>query len=272
MNSIRIGTLDEAFSLKRAHHLQAIFAARETSSEILMIPDDDALLRGDVDILTADMTELPPFLPDGWKIAAVSRRQDPSESLVVKPEAVREPGRLFGLAEGALVGCHSLLQAGQLRIFRPDLELIVKSPKEGFGVFHNDHYAAYVVPTHALDSLSLDPDVYNVIRLHPLEMVPAPAQGVTAWITNAGDLPTRRLLKSIHNPEVSAVTNVERMALRLLAPGTYEAFGAYCSRDKIGNFHVHGILFPRDGSGPKQAKLSSSTSFRLAERLVAALA
>ena len=272
MNSIRIGALEDAFSLKRARHLQAIFAAQETSSEILIILDEDALLRGDVDILTADMAELPAFLPDGWKIAALSGRQDPSESLVVKQEEISEPGRLFGLAEGALVGCPSLLQAGQLRVFRPDLELIVKSPREGFGVIHNDDYAAYVVPTHVLDSLSLDPDAHKAIRLHPLEMIPAPAQGVTAWIAHTDDLPTRRLLKRVHHPEVSAVTNVERMALRLLAPGSYNAFGAYCSRDKIGNLHVHGILFPTDGNGPKQVKLSSSTSFRLAERLVAALA
>ena len=271
MNSIRIGALENTFSLQRARNLHEALAAQEISSEITLVQDEDALLRGDVDILTADMAELPAFLPDSWKIAGVSKRLDPSDSLVVRSAEIMEQGRLFGLPEGVQVACASPLQAGQLRIFRPDLKLVVSTLREGLDVFKNDGYAAFVVPAHYLENLFPDPVSHKVIPLHPHEMIPAPAQGVTGWIANVDDLPVRRLLKRIHIPEVSAVTNVERMALRLIAPATYTAFGAYCSRDKIGNFHVHGILFPADGSAPKRAKLSSSTSFRLAERLVEAL-
>lgn len=271
MNSIRIGALEDIFSLQRARNLQASLAAEEISSEITLIQDVDALLRGDVDVLTADMAELPALLPESWKIAGVSSRLAPSDSLVVRTAEIMEQGRLFGLPEGSLVACASPLQAGQLKLFRPDLELLVRTLREGLDIFQNDGCAAYLLPSHCLDILFPDQASFKVISLHPHEMIPAPAQGVSAWIANADDLPVRRLLKRIHIPEVSAATNVERMALRLLDPDTYKAFGAYCSRDKIGNFHVHGILFPADGSEPKRAKLSSSTSFRLAERLVEAL-
>lgn len=272
INSMRIGVEGDALSLQRARHLQAALSTQEIPSEIVFIPDQTALLRGDVDVLTADMASLPAFLPDGWKISAVSGRKDPAESLVVKSSVIMDPGRLFGLPEGLLVECASPLQAGQLRIFRPDLELVVTALRQMPDLFDNASCTARVVPAHFLDSLSPDPGVWKVIRLHPQEIVPPPGQGVMAWIASADDLPIRRLLRRVHHPEVSAVTNVERMALRLLAPGTYEAFGAYCSQDKIGNFHVHGILFPLDGSGPKRFNLSSSTSFRLAERLIAGLA
>lgn len=270
-NTIRIGALNNTASQEKARILKTAFSGLEISSEIGLIADQSALLLGDVDVLAVEMAELPPFLPEGWKIAAVSERLDPGEMLVVKTKTM-ESGRLFGLPEGAVVGCTSPLQLAQFREFRPDLELILTAPgcQDPLELF-SEGTSGLIVAAHALASFSPDPAEFKVIRLHPKEMVPCPAQGVTAWIANAWDLPVCRLLRQIHHPEVSAVTNVERMALRLLPPETYAAFGAYCSRDNHGNFHVHGVLAPSDGGALKRASLSSSTSFRLSERLVSAL-
>ena len=268
-NIIRIGALDNSASQEKARLLQTTFSALEIPSEIGLIADQSALLLGDVDILAIEMAELPPFLPEGWKIGAVSKRRDPGEALVIKTTTL-DAGRLFGLPEGARVGCSSPLQLVQFREFRADLELILtplgrRDPMELF----SEGLAGLVVPAHTLSDVS--PDL-RVVRLHPREVVPYPAQGVTAWIANAWDLPVRRLLRRIHHPEVSAVTNIERMALRLLHPETHAAFGAYCFRDNQGNFHVHAVLVPPGGGALKRASLSSSTSYRLAERLVNALA
>ena len=270
-NTIRIGILDNTVAQQNARILEAAFSALEIPSELVLIADQTALLLGDVDVLAIPMAQLPPFLPEGWKIGAVSERLDPAEVLLLKTGT---PGsdHLFGLPTGAVVGCSSPLQLVQFHEFRPDLELILTAPglQDPLELF-SEGISGLIFPAHSLVSFSPDPAQFKVIRLHPSEMVPYPAQGVMAWIVNVWDLPVRRLLRRIHHPEVSAVTNIERMALRLLPPETYAAFGACCYRDNHGNFHVHGVLVPPDRGALKRASLSSSTSFRLAERLVNAL-
>jgi porphobilinogen deaminase len=97
--------------------------------------------------------------------------------------------------------------------------------------------------------------------------VPAPGQGVVAWVCNRDDLKSRQLLKNIHHPEVSACTNVERRVLQHVETELQSDFlGVYCEQDASGNYHVFAVC--EAGGQLKRARLSSSTRLGLAEKLV----
>jgi hydroxymethylbilane synthase len=104
------------------------------------------------------------------------------------------------------------------------------------------------------------------MELNPREFVPAPAQGVLAWQTHRDDLPTRRILKQLHHPEISAVTNIERRVLQLMDGGCQLPLGVHATRDDAGNYHVFAAC--EIAGELRQAQISQSTSFGLAEKIV----
>jgi hydroxymethylbilane synthase len=108
--------------------------------------------------------------------------------------------------------------------------------------------------------------------MDPREFVPAPAQGVLAWQVRESDKELRSALLRIHRKEVASCTNVERKILKLMDGGCHLPLGAYCERDRDGNYHVWAALGEMGGdSEVRTVQYSSSTSFELAEQIAESL-
>jgi len=73
------------------------------------------------------------------------------------------------------------------------------------------------------------------------------------------------LLKKLHRPDVSAVTNVERRVLQLMEGGCQLPLGVHCERDSTGSFHAFAAC--EVGGEMRRVRLSSSTNFGLAEAI-----
>ena len=132
-----------------------------------------------------------------------------------------------------------------------------------------DDYDAILLAAAGVSRLGLQLVDFQVVKLHPTEFVPAPAQGVLAWQTNADDRETRLVLKKLHRSDVSAVTNVERKVLNLMDGGCQLPLGVFCERDAASNFHV--VAACQIAGEMRRVRLSSRTSFGLAEKVVAEL-
>ena len=99
------------------------------------------------------------------------------------------------------------------------------------------------------------------MSISPKEFVPEAGRGVAAFLTAEDDKTTRRLLKPLHHPAVSAVTNIERQVKRLFED---ENIGAYCLKDENNNYHLWAVALV---SGKvRRTRLSQSTHFEMAER------
>lgn len=228
---------------------------------------EDALLRGEIDLAVHSMKDLPTSQPEGLAITAVSYRDNPADLLLLRPEAV-VPGHLFQLRPGALVGTSAARRKAQLYDFRPDV--ILKDLRGNVPTrlekLRQGEYDAIFLAAAGVGRLGLDLTGFQVVELHPREFVPAPAQGVLAWQTHREDVRTRRIMKQLHHPEVSAVTNVERRILQLLDGGCQLPLGVFAERDVAGNFHVHAAC-ELDGR-LRRTRCSQSTSAGLPERVV----
>jgi hydroxymethylbilane synthase len=169
------------------------------------------------------------------------------------------------------VGTSANRRKAQLLAFRPDAQLkdIRGNVPTRLEKLRSGDFDAIFLAAAGVERLGLDMSDFEVFELPAREFVPAPAQGVLAWQTNRDDTATRLILKKIHHPEVSACTNVERRVLQLMEGGCQLPLGTYCERDALGNFHafaaceIEGQL--------RRTRLSSSTSFGMAEKLVAQL-
>jgi len=83
-----------------------------------------ALLEGAVDMLVHSLKDVPTTLPPGCALAAITEREDPVDSLVVKQGYTVggvEPKSLAALPDGAVVGTSSVRRVAQLRRRFPGL-------------------------------------------------------------------------------------------------------------------------------------------------------
>jgi len=292
---IRIGTRGSKLALWQAEYTQARLQEKGVESELVIIQTkgdkiqdlsfdkiegkgfftkeiEDALLRGEIDMAAHSMKDLPTASPEGLVITAVSYRENPADWLIIRKEAIQED-QLFGLKNEALVGTSSARRKAQMLDFRSDIQLkdLRGNVPTRVEKLRRGEYDAILLAAAGLQRLDLDLAEFKLVRFNPREFVPAPAQGVVAWQTCTDDLPTRRLLQPIHQPDVAAVTNIERSILKLMEGGCHMPLGAYCERDAMGNYHVWAAKADTWDAPVRRARLSSSTSFELAERVVSAL-
>lgn len=290
--TIRIGTRGSQLALWQAEFARQQLAAVGVASELTIIKTkgdqiqhlsfdkiegkgfftkeiEDALLRGDIDMAVHSMKDLPTTQPEGLAITAVSYRENPADWLIVRPTAMQE-GQLFQLKKGAIVGTSSARRKAQLLDFRPDIVLndIRGNVPTRLDKLRQGNFDAIMLAGAGLSRLEIDLSEWRIVAFNPREFVPAPAQGVLAFQTAKDDLPLRRILQQIHHPEVSAVTNVERKVLKLMGGGCHMPIGVYCERDAAGNYHVWAAVADTWDAPLRRAHLSSSTHFRLAERMV----
>jgi len=292
---IKIGTRGSRLALWQADFLQNQLSEIGVESELVIIKTkgdkiqhlgfdkmegkgfftkeiEDALLRGDVDMAVHSMKDLPTTQPEGLVITAVSYRENPSDWLLIRKE-VMEKDALLKLKEGAIVGTSSARRKAQMLGFRPDIELrdIRGNVPTRIEKLRKGDFDAILLAGAGVERLKLDVSDLEVIKFNVKEFVPAPAQGVLAFQVCKNDKETRRILKNIHHSDVSQTTNIERKVLNLLDGGCQLPMGAYCERDTMGNYHLW-VAMADSWNGPvKKVRLSSSTSFQLAENAIAKL-
>ncbi|MBK8966413.1 MAG: hydroxymethylbilane synthase [Saprospiraceae bacterium] len=262
---LKIGIPGNALARWQAEFTQTELQRIGAESEIVVLDSvEAALLRGVVQLTVGAMHRQPVAQPEGLVITAVSRRANPADLLVIRPESV-DKTQIFRLKKGATVNTTSARQKAQLLDIRPDVD--VRATPGDLQQLHSGAADAIFLEAATVQALGTDLADLDVLELHPREFVPAPAQGVLAWLTHRDDLPTRRLLKQLHHSEVSALTNVERRVVQLLDGDA--SLGVYVERDAAGNYHAFAAA-EREGA-LQRARLSQNTNAGLAEKLVAQL-
>lgn len=289
---IRIGTRGSKLALWQAEYTQTQLESVGVATELVIIKTtgdqiqhlsfdkiegkgfftkeiEEALLRGDVDMAVHSMKDMPTTQPDGLVITAVSYREDPADWLLVRNDAI-EVGQLFGLKKNPILGTSSARRKAQMLDFRADAQIkdIRGNVPTRVEKLRNGDFDAILLAAAGLSRLELDLSDLHLVKFNPREFVPAPAQGVLAWQTAKEDLEVRRILKHLHQPEVSAVTNVERKVLQLMEGGCHMPLGVYCERDAQGNYHVSAAVAEHWDAPVRRVNLSSSTSYKLAEQVV----
>ncbi|MEZ4527829.1 MAG: hydroxymethylbilane synthase [Desulfobacterales bacterium] len=80
---------------------------------------EEALLDRRVDIAVHSMKDMPSEIPDGLCIGAIPERENPKDAFIS-----RNGQKLEELPHSARVGTSSLRRSAQLKILRPDLEIV----------------------------------------------------------------------------------------------------------------------------------------------------
>jgi hydroxymethylbilane synthase len=223
----------------------------------------DALVAGDVDVAVHSLKDLPTEPAHGIRLAAVPPREDPRDALVANGAT------LATLPLGARVGTGSPRRAAQLRLARPDLDVVdlrgnvdtrIGRVTEG----DLDAVVLAVAGLNRLDRASLIDDVID-----PATMLPAPGQGALAVETRepaltADDPRSTALeaaLRDLDDHATRAAVTAERAVLSALQAGCAAPVGALAVVDHIGSgepeLTLHAFLVLPEGAPASRLSITA---------------
>lgn len=170
-----------------------------------------AIDNGDADIAVHSMKDVPMVMPQGFELAVICEREDPTDAFVSNNYA-----HLNELPQGAVVGTSSLRRQSQLLAARPDLEIRFLRGNVGtrLGKLDNGDYDAIVLASAGLRRLKLEDRIRHTIDTEL--SLPAVGQGAVGIEIRAGDEAVRqRLLPLMHADTRLRVTAERAMNRRL---------------------------------------------------------
>ena len=185
---------------------------------------EQALQAGKADLAVHSMKDVPATMPDGFCIAAVLQRANPSDALVTADNS-----GLRSVPEGGCIGSSSLRRQAQLRALRPD---IVVKPLRGnvntrLARLEQGRYDAIVLASAGLQRLGMASRIAE--EFSPEHMLPAAAQGVLGieCLQDREDL--RSLLALLEDAPTRTTTLAERAVARVLQADCQSPVASYAT-------------------------------------------
>jgi len=238
---------------------------------------EDALLDDRIDIAVHSLKDLPTILPDRLVIAAMCKREDPRDALVLsrlsQTSAAAKPS-IATLPKGATIGTSSPRRVAQLKHLRNDLAFkdLRGNVDTRLRKLDEGQYDALVLACAGLRRLDREDRISA--PLSTLEMLPAVGQGAIALEARAGDEDTIGVVCSLDHKFTRLACTAERSFLLSLGGGCLLPIAAYAVvRDK--RIRLHGLVADRLGKLIVRDHISGSLDeaeqlgSRLAERLLA---
>jgi len=203
---------------------------------------EQALEDGRADIAVHSMKDMPMNVPEGFKLAAITEREDPRDAFVSN-----HYGSLDALPEGSVVGTSSLRRESQLRAQFPHLQV---QPLRGnvqtrLRKLDEGQYAAIILAAAGLKRLGLSDRITAL--LNPEQSLPAVGQGALGIECRADRTDLIELMQPLHHPETAYCVEAERAMSRVLGGSCQVPLGAF-GEIINGSLQLRGFVAQPDGS------------------------
>jgi hydroxymethylbilane synthase len=238
---------------------------------------EEALVDGRIDVAVHSLKDLPTIVPEPLVIAAICKREDPRDALVLSlksgtPNASIEAG-IDTLPKGAVVGTSSPRRLAQLKHLRRDL--VFKDLRGNVDTrlrkLDEGQYDALVLACAGLRRLELDNRISRALDID--QMLPAVGQGALAIEARSGDVEAIALIARLDHKFTRLACTAERAFLRGLGGGCQLPIAAYAVvREK--KIRLQGLVVDAQGKRILKDRLSAPLAeaeqlgTRLAEQLL----
>jgi hydroxymethylbilane synthase len=195
---------------------------------------ENELLAKTIDVAVHSHKDLETNPPAGLKIAAVSKRENPSELLLINKKKVdAESFSLFKLKENSIIGTSSARRKSLVRLYRRDLEIkeLRGNVPTRIQKLRDGNYDAILLAKAGVERLKIDLSEFFVQVLSPTDFVPAPAQGVLALQIREKDKKMFSIINQLNDAAVEKQIAIERKVLNLMDGGCQLPLGVYCENE-----------------------------------------
>ena len=208
----------------------------------------DALAKERVNIALLSLETLPPTLPDGLSLAAVTKKLEPRAALLTRGKKTLE-----ALDEGAVVGVATARDGAFLRARRPDVttQTLSNLDDDLAGLAAGDLHAL-LVPGSSL--IRLERRGLLDMLLEPSIFTPAPGQGSLGLVVREDDFLAADLSYTLqHRPSFDRAA-AERAFARPFGEPTLEV-GALASVSEEGELNLFGAVVDTESGLVIQAEI-----------------
>jgi hydroxymethylbilane synthase len=230
---------------------------------------EQALEDGRADIAVHSMKDMPMNVPEGFKLAAITEREDPRDAFVSNQYA-----SLDALPDGSIVGTSSLRRESQLRAQFPHLQV---QPLRGnvqtrLRKLDDEQYAAIILAAAGLKRLGLSDRITAL--LNPEQSLPAVGQGALGIECRADRTDLVELMQPLHHQATAYCVEAERALSRVLGGSCQVPLGAFAEIIN-GTLELRGFVAQPDGkrivSGALNGKPETGITLgqQLAKKLIA---
>ncbi len=211
---------------------------------------EQALEEGRADIAVHSMKDMPMNVPEGFRLAAITEREDPRDAFVSNQYT-----GLNDLPEGSIVGTSSLRRESQLRAQFPHLQVhpLRGNVQTRLRKLDEGQYAAIILAAAGLKRLELSHRITALLT--PEQSLPAVGQGALG-IECRDDRPDLfELLQPLHHAQTAHCVEAERAMSRVLGGSCQVPLGAFAEiiEDEL---RLRGFVAHPDGTRMVSDKLS----------------
>ena len=199
-----------------------------------------ALLTQEADIAVHSMKDMPFVLPPTLSIAAICKRDDPSDCLVSHKFT-----HLNQLPPQAIVGTSSLRRQSQILAIRPDLQ--VKFIRGNIATRLNklnQDCDAIILATAAIDRLNITN--YKIYKFDTETFIPAVAQGAIGVECRADNQELQKVLQLLNHLPSSLCVDTERAMNQVLGGSCHTPIGGHAVLNN-GMLTLTGLVASDDG-------------------------
>ena len=203
---------------------------------------ESQLLEGEIDLAVHSMKDMPAEVVEGLKFAAVPKREDPRDVIIL-----REGLNSFDeLPIGATIGTGSKRRKYQLLRKRPDLNIV---PIRGnietrISKIKSENLDGIVLAASGVIRADLEEKITEFLSVDL--MIPAPAQGALALEIRENDEELEKMIDAIKDEISQIQTDAERSYLAGIDGSCHIPMGAYCEVDGE-KLTLTGIFGDEDG-------------------------
>ncbi len=196
------------------------------------------LARGEIDLAIHSLKDVPTDLPEGFKIAAVTKRAQPFDAFVSEKFSSLEE-----LPEGSIVGTSSLRRSAQLLKLRPDLRIknLRGNVDTRLKKLDAGEFDAIILAAAGLERLGHSTRIRQLLP----EIIPAAGQGALA-IEVRDDDEISKLVQPLNDDETFLATKLEREFLREVGGSCQVPVGVF-AQVVGGRLTVRALISSLDG-------------------------
>ncbi|XP_061923824.1 porphobilinogen deaminase-like isoform X1 [Entelurus aequoreus] len=207
---------------------------------------ENALEKNMVDLVVHSLKDLPTTLPPGFTIAAVLKRENPHDAVVLHPKNVGKS--LETLSENSVIGTSSLRRAAQLKKKFPHLEF--KDIRGNLNtrlkkLDEKDDFAAIILAAAGLRRMGWENRISQI--LEPKDCMYAVGQGALAVEVRARDTDILEMLSVLNDGDTVLRCIAERAFLRHLEGGCSVPVAVH-TEVKDSQLYLTGGVYSLDGS------------------------
>ena len=211
------------------------------------------LLHGNIDIAVHSLKDLQTAIPEGLKLAVVTKRHDVEDVLIARTHGMT----IKTLRNGAVVATGSLRRRSQLKYIRPDITVIDLRGNVPTRVqkFIDSDWDAIILARAGIERLKMSKYISSYIDID--EMVPAVGQGALGIEIKEDNRFADEIVQSIHDEKTFLAVSAERSFLRALEGGCQIPIGGHAEIKSNGLF-LAGMVGSVDGQIQLKKKIRGS--------------